>query len=56
MTLAGYFASLPEAERVEAEKKIRRYLAVVRDIFETSARRDPKILTELSRRARLRKR
>lgn len=39
----------------EAEDNLRRYLAVVKQIFENVVEEKPEILTELRRRARLRK-
>lgn len=44
----------PSTESRDAEDTLRRYLTVVRHIFEHVQAKDPKILTELRRRARLR--
>ena len=55
ISLSELFPQLSEEEQREAEENLRQYLAVVRRIFEHVQANDPKILTELRRRARLRK-
>ena len=55
ISLSDLFPQLSEEEQREAEENLRQYLAVVRRIFEHVQANDPKILTELQRRARLRK-
>jgi len=49
------YPQLSPEELREAEENLRQYLAVVRQIFEHLQANNPKILTELRRRARLRK-
>jgi hypothetical protein len=49
------YPQLSPEELREAEENLRQYLAVVRRIFEYLQANDPKILTELRQRARLRK-
>ncbi len=53
--IADLFPSLRPEDQREAEENVRQYLAVVRRIFEHVQANNPKILTELRRRARLRK-
>ena len=55
ISLNELFPELSGEEQREAEENLRQYLAVVRRIFEHAHANDPKILTELQRRARLRK-
>lgn len=55
ISLNELFPELSGEEQREAEENLRQYLAVVRRIFEHVQAHDPKILTELRRRARLRK-
>lgn len=55
ITIADLYPELSPDERTEAEYRMLRYLAVVKDIFERIARENPKLLTELERRAMLRK-
>jgi len=55
ISLHDLFPQLSEEEQREAEENLRQYLALVRRIFEHVQANDPKILTELRRRARLRK-
>lgn len=55
ISLNELFPELSEEEQREAEENLRQYLAVVRRIFEHVQANNPKILTELRRRARLRK-
>lgn len=50
------YPDLSAEERREAEENLRRYLALVKRIYEYVAEKDPKILTELRKRARLRRR
>lgn len=54
ITTADLYPNLTPDERAEAEYRMLRYLAVVKDIFERVARENPKLLTELERRAMLR--
>ena len=54
-SVSEWFPQLSEEELREAEENLRQYLAVVRRIFEHVQANNPKILTELRRRARLRK-
>jgi len=55
MSTANLYPKLSLEERREVEENLRRYLSVVREIFEHIKFNNPKILTELRRRARLRK-
>lgn len=55
VTIADAFPELSEGLHAETEDTIRRYLEVVKRIYEYVAEHDPKSLTELRRRARLRK-
>ncbi len=55
ISIADLYPDLTTEEQSEAEDNLRRYLAVVRQIFEHIQTEKPKILTELRRRARLRK-
>jgi predicted house-cleaning noncanonical NTP pyrophosphatase (MazG superfamily) len=55
ISFSELFPQLSEEEQPEAEENLRQYLAVVRRIFEHVQANDPKILTELRRRAKLRK-
>ena len=55
ISLTELFPELSEEEQREAEENLRQYLAVIRRIFEHVQANNPKILTELRRRARLRK-
>ncbi len=55
ITAADLYPDLSLEERQEAEYRMLRYLAVVKDIFERIARENPKLLTELERRAMMRK-
>ncbi len=55
ISIADLYPDLTTQEQSEAEENLRRYLAVVRQIFEHIQAEKPKILTELRRRARLRK-
>lgn len=55
MTISDLYPDLTTEEQAEAEENLRRYLAVVKRIFEHISEHNPKILTELRRRARLRR-
>jgi hypothetical protein len=55
ITIADLYPGLSPEQQVEAEHRLLRYLAVVKSIFEDITRDNPKILTELERRAMLRK-
>ncbi len=55
ISIADLYPNITDEERLEAEDRLRRYLAVVKKIFEHIQAENPKILTELRRRARLRK-
>jgi len=52
-TLAGVYQQLPADEQLEAEENLRRYLDVVKQIFQHIADEKPELLPELRRRARL---
>jgi hypothetical protein len=55
ITVADLYPELSPAEQQEAEYRLLRYLAVVKDIFEEICESNPELLTELERRAMLRK-
>ena len=55
-TIVDLCPDLTAEEQRDAEENLRRYLAVVKRIYDHVAAKDPKILTELRKRARLRKR
>jgi hypothetical protein len=55
MKLGELYPQLSTVEQAEAHETLRRYLSVVRRIFEYIRTENPKILTELRRRASLRK-
>lgn len=55
ITIADLYPDLSSEEQTETEYRILRYLAVVKDIFEQICVENPKLLTELERRAMLRK-
>ncbi len=55
ITVADLYPDLSPEERQAAEYRLLRYLAVVKAIFEQAAEDNPKLLTELERRAMLRK-
>ncbi len=55
VSITTLYPELSPEELREAEENLRQYLAVVRRIFEHVQANNPKILTELRRRARLRK-
>ena len=55
ITIADLYPELTPEQLAEAEYRMLRYLAVVRTIFERIVREEPGLLTELERRAMLRK-
>jgi RIO-like serine/threonine protein kinase len=55
ITIADLYPDLTPEQQSEAEYHLLRYLAVVRTIFEQIAKENPELLTELERRAMLRK-
>jgi hypothetical protein len=55
ITIADLYPDLSPEEQAEAEYRLLRYLAVVKEIFEEICESKPEILTELERRAMLRK-
>lgn len=55
ITIADLYPDLSPEEQVEAEYRLLRYLAVCREIFEEIYESQPEVLTELERRAMLRK-
>jgi RIO-like serine/threonine protein kinase len=55
ITIADLYPDLTPEQQAEAEYHLLRYLAVVRTIFERIAKENPELLTELKRRAMLRK-
>ena len=55
ITIADLYPELSPEQQAEAEHRMLRYLAVVKDIFEEICEENPKLLTELERRAMLRK-
>lgn len=55
ITIADLYPDLSPQEQREAEYRLLRYLAVVKRIFERISRENPELLTELERRAMLRK-
>jgi hypothetical protein len=54
--LATLYPHLSPQEQREAEENLRRYLSIVRRIFEQARANNPQLLTELRRRATVRKR
>ena len=56
LTIADLYPDLSPEEQRKAEYRLLRYLITVRKIFERVVREDPELLTELKRRAMLRKR
>lgn len=56
ITIADLYPDLTPEQQAEAGYHLLRYLAVVRTIFERIAKENPELLTELERRAMLRKR
>jgi hypothetical protein len=55
ITIANLYPNLSPEQQQEAEYRMLRYLAVVKDIFEEICESKPEVLTELERRAMLRK-
>ena len=55
ITVADLYPNLSREQLAEAEYRMLRYLAVIKDIFERIAQENPKLLTELEQRAMLRK-
>lgn len=55
ITIADLYPDLSPDGQIEAEYRMLRYLAVVKEIFERIAQENPKLLTELERQAMLRK-
>jgi hypothetical protein len=55
ITINDLYPELSPAEQQEAEYRLYRYLAVVKDIFGEIRESKPELLTELKRRAMLRK-
>ncbi|HSK73516.1 MAG TPA: hypothetical protein VK892_17600 [Pyrinomonadaceae bacterium] len=55
ITIDDLYPDLSPEEQREAEYRLLRYLAVVKRIFERISRENPELLTELERRAMLRK-
>jgi hypothetical protein len=56
ITISDLYPDLSSEEQSEAQYNLLRYLNAVKRIFERIVREDPKLLTELERRAMLRKR
>jgi hypothetical protein len=55
ITIADLYPELSPDEQQEAEYRMLRYLAVVKEIFEEICESKPEVLTELERRVMLRK-
>ena len=55
ITITDIHPDLTAAEQREAEENLRRYLGLVKRIYEHVVTNNPRILTELRKRARLRK-
>ena len=55
ITIADLYPDLSPEQQQEAEYRMLRYLAVVKEIFEEICESQPEVLTELERRAMLRK-
>ena len=55
ITVADLYPDLSPARQREAEYRLLRYMAVVKRIFERICRERPELLTELERRAMLRR-
>ncbi|MGI8467019.1 MAG: hypothetical protein ACR2N3_01040 [Pyrinomonadaceae bacterium] len=55
ITVADLYPDLSTEQQAEAKYRMLRYLAIVKDIFERICEENPKLLTELERRAMLRK-
>lgn len=56
ITIADLYPRLTPDEQARAEDVLLRYLSVVKGIFERIAEENPELLTELERKAMLRKR
>jgi len=55
ITIADLYPDLSPEQQQEVEYRMLRYLAVVKEIFEEICESKPELLTELERRAMLRK-
>ena len=55
ITIADLYPNLSPEQQAEAEYRLLRYLAIVKRIFERICKEHPELLTELERRAMLRK-
>ncbi len=55
ITVAEAFPKMGEEDVGEVKETVRRYLMVVRHVFDHIHKENPRILTELRRRAKLRK-
>lgn len=55
ITIADLYPELSPEQQADAEYRLLGYLAVVKRIFERICREKPKVLTELERRATLRR-
>lgn len=55
ISVTDVYPNIEADDAREVEETVRRYLTVVRCVFDHIQRADPTILTELRRRARLRK-
>ena len=55
INIADFYPGLSPEQYAEAEYRVLRYLAVIKDIFERIVKENPELLTELERRAMLRK-
>lgn len=55
ITIADLYPDLSPKEQEEAEYRMLRYLSVCKEIFEEICESQPEVLTELERRAMLRK-
>lgn len=55
LTISGLYPALTQEQQADAEYRLLKYLDVVKHIFERICRENPRLLTELERRATLRK-
>ena len=55
LTISDLYPELTHEQQADAEYRLLRYLGVVKHIFERICRESPKLLTELERRATLRR-
>ena len=55
ITIADLYPDLSPEQQAEVEYRMLRYLALAKDTFEQICEENPKLLTELERRAMLRK-